>query len=234
MSEEKGKRGRKSSEYRDDFMRAAQDHMRTNGSQDWGTVFEPFKAAGIPETTLWRWLRISKTANIPQTEIINAKARVMQAVKKVSRDDRSQAAHQDGTFKIAKHLPAAPSPNYIARNGERGMAQIDFVSEIHELYADAKKLRAFAVSVVQDADTGEDIEKIKNPVVFDKSIARRADLLETAIKAVQEVWDLRMMQNFYETIIEEIGHESPECQRRIMDRLAELNKQQGFTHYLKV
>ena len=234
MSEEQSKRGRKTSEYREEFFRVAQEHLRANGSQEWGLVFKPFTDAGIPEATLWRWLRMAKTADLPQADIINAKARVMQAVKKVSRDDRSQAAHQNGTFKIAKHLPAAPSPSYIARTGERGMAQIDFVAEIHELYADAKKLRAFAVSVVQDAETGDDVEKIKNPAVFDKSIARRADLLETAIKAVQEVWDLRMMQNFYETIIDEIGHESPECQQRIMQRLAELNKQQGFTHYLKV
>jgi hypothetical protein len=85
-----------------------------------------------------------------------------------------------------------------------------------------------------DPDTGELVEVINNPAAFDKSIVRRAGLLETAIKAVQEVWDLRQMQNFYEIVIEEIGRESPETQRRIMVRLAELNSRQGMTMSMKV
>jgi hypothetical protein len=42
------------------------------------------------------------------------------------------------------------------------------------------------------------------------------------------------MQNFYETIIDEIGRESPECQRRIMERLAELNSRQGMTMSMRL
>ena len=42
------------------------------------------------------------------------------------------------------------------------------------------------------------------------------------------------MQAFYETIIDEIGKESPEAQRRIMARLAELNSRQGFTMSMKL
>ena len=42
------------------------------------------------------------------------------------------------------------------------------------------------------------------------------------------------MQNFYQTVIEEIGRESPECQRRIMERLAELNSKQGMTMAMRV
>lgn len=108
------------------------------------------------------------------------------------------------------------------------------MAEIHALYADAKKLRAYSVSQGVDPDTGEAVEKIKNPAAFDKSIVRRADLLETAIKAVQEVWDLRTMQAFYETIIEEIGKESPEAQQRIMRRLADLNARAGMTLSMRV
>ena len=113
------------------------------------------------------------------------------------------------------------------------MQALDFVAEIHALYADAQKLRAYALSLGKD-ENGETVEKIKNPAAFDKSIVRRASLLETAIKAVQEVWDLRTMQAFYETIIDEIGKESPEAQRRIMARLAELNSRQGFTMSMKL
>ena len=158
----------------------------------------------------------------------------MQKIKKIGGTDRQREAEENGTERIAKHLPAAPSPNYIARTGEAGMANLDFVAEIHKLYADATLLRTYAMKMRTDPATGEVTESINNPAAFDKSILRRASLIETAIKTVQEVWDLRQMQNFYQIVIEEIGEESPECQRRIMERLAALNARQGFTLSMKV
>lgn len=213
-------------------MEAVHAHLRTVGANNWKVVLEQFP--NIPEPTKWRWIRQAKEADVPRPELINAKSRLAQEVKKIPKDDRAREAEANGTTHIAKHLPASPSPRYIARTGENGMQNLDFVAEIHKLYADASMLRAYAMKNRTDPETGEVLEAINNPMAFDKSIVRRASLLETAIKAVQEVWDLRTMQNFYETIIDEIGKESPEVQRRIMERLAELNSRVGMTLAMKV
>lgn len=210
-----------------DFKAAVARHLATVGANNWRVVLEQFP--DVPEPTKWRWIREAKAADVPRPELINAKAKLVQKVKKLPPDARTIEARENGTEHIAKQLPAAPRPEYIARTGETGLQNLDFVAEIHKLYADAQKLRAYAMKTRTDPDTGEMVEAINNPAAFDKSIVRRAALLETAIKAVQEVWDLRTMQNFYETIIDEIGKESPEAQKRIMARLAELNSRQGMT-----
>ena len=206
-------------------------HLSTVGANNWKMVLDQFP--DVAEPTKWRWIREAKAADVPRPELINSRAKLVQKVKKLPPDARTAEARENGTEHIAKQLPAAPRPEYIARTGEAGMQTLDFVAEIHKLYADASMLRAYAMKNKTDAD-GVVSEAINNPVAFDKSIVRRAGLLETAIKAVQEVWDLRTMQNFYETIIDEIGRESPECQKRIMVRLAELNSKSGFTMSMRL
>lgn len=213
------------------FKSAVAQHLATVGANNWNSVLAQFP--DVPEATKWRWIREAKAADVPRPELINARAKLVQKVKKLPKDARRVEAEDNGTTTIARQIPAAPSPAYIARTGEAGLQTLDFVAEIHTLYRDATMLRAFAIATATNED-GETVERIKNPAAFDKSIVRRADLLETAIKAVQEVWDLRTMQNFYETIIEEIGLESPECQRRIMERLAVLNSRQGMTMSMRL
>jgi hypothetical protein len=213
------------------FLAACQHHLSTVGSNNWNKVLEAFPDVQV--SSAWRWIRQAKEADVPRPELINARAKLIQKVKKLPKDDRTIEARANKTEHIAKHIPAAPSPAYIARTGEAGLQTLDFVAEIHKLYSDASMLRTFSMVIGKD-EAGNETEKIKNPAMFDKSIARRAGLLETAIKAVQEVWDLRQMQNFYELIIEEIGRESPEAQRRIMVRLAELNSRAGMTISMKM
>jgi hypothetical protein len=214
------------------FIADVQKHLATVGANNWKAVLDAHP--DVPEATKWRWIREAKAADVPRPELINSRAKLVQKVKKMRPDARTEEARENGTERITKQLPAAPRPEYIARTGEAGLQTLDFVSEIHALYADASKLRAYAMKTRTDPETGEVTEVINNPAAFDKSIVRRASLLESAIKAVQEVWDLRTMQNFYETIIDEIGRESPECQRRIMERLAELNSRQGMTMSMRL
>lgn len=213
------------------FLAACQRHLATVGSNNWNKVLDAFPDVQV--SSAWRWIKQAKAADVPRPELINARAKLVQKVKKIATNDRTIEARANKTEHIARHIPAAPSPTYIARTGEAGLQALDFVAEIHKLYSDASMLRTFSMIVGKD-EAGNETEKIKNPAMFDKSIARRAGLLETAIKAVQEVWDLRQMQNFYQLIIEEIGMESPEAQRRIMVRLAELNSKSGMTLAMKI
>lgn len=128
--------------------------------------------------------------------------------------------------KASKHLPAAPSPAYIAEKPVEARKNIDMMSRLESLYADAEMLRAYAMT--------PDGERIRVPTFFAQSIKLRADLLETALKAVQEVWDLQRMQRFYDTILDEIGNVDPELQRRIVERLQELNEKMGLTMEARV
>lgn len=166
----------------------------------------------IEKSTIWGWCRRLEAGEPTQRELTQA----------------AQAIQERVESGVVDHLPAVPSPNAIARDGGAAIRKLDFAAEIPRLYADAEMLRAFSIKEL-DGEDGEKIEKIKNPVAFEKSIKARASLIETSLKVLQEVWDMRAMQAFNEMIVEEIGRESPECQRRILQRLALLNQRHGVS-----
>lgn len=212
-------------------MKAAHAHIAEHGQKNWKLLFEQFP--DVSDQSKWRWLRAVRKDDPPPSLINDAREKLVASVRKFPQTDRAKGIPDErldpSAAEVVDHLPAAPSPAYIAKNGDAGLRTIDFVAEIQSLYRDASMLRAYAMKTKPDPATGQPVEVINNPAAFDKSIVRRANLLETAIRAVQEVWDLRTMQNFYETIIDEIGKESPEAQRRIMERLAALNERTGMT-----
>ncbi len=148
----------------------------------------------------------------------------------------------DTAKKAAKQLPAAPSPSYLVDKPVEARAGIDFMGRLERLYADAEKLaydgemlRDYSVVRTTDED-GNERTRIKIPAFFSNSIKLRGDsiglrasLLETAVKTIQQFYDLRRMQQFYDTILEEIAAESPEVAARITERLARLNSEMGIT-----
>lgn len=183
---------------------------------DWKPVYDEFPEIARP--TIMQWGKRLKDG-LPSNTELNAAAKAIQ---------------QRANSGIADHLPAVPSPAAVAKDGGRALRQLDFAVEIPRLYSDAEMLRAFSVKELAGED-GETVERIKNPVAFEKSIKARASLIETSLKVLQEVWDMRMMQQFNELIVEEIGLESPECQRRILQRLAALNQRNGINlHGMRV
>lgn len=182
----------------------ALDQLQDGGALDRKAICDQFPE--IPPNTIWTWCK-RLSLKQPTRKEMNAAA---QSIR-----DRAAAG-------VTDHLPAVPAPAALARDGGKALRRLDFGVEIPKLYADAEMLRAFAVK-----DT-EDGERIRNPVAFEKSIKARASLIETSLKVLEQVWDMRMMQRFNELIIEEIGRESPECQRRILVRLAQLNEKHGI------
>lgn len=191
-----------------------QQHLAKNGSKDWGALVAKYCDTGdVNKTTFWRWIAEAKEVGVTPGILTTAKAKIRQQLK---RD-------------VSKHLPVAPSPNYVAQEGERAMANIDYAIEIKRLYGDANLLREYGMAAIKDDDGNIVGEKIKNPHVFERSIKARADLLDQGLRAISEIWELRRIQNFYQIVIETIGEESPECQKRILTRLAALNAQHGMT-----
>ena len=216
-------------ERKEEFKKAVAAHLVQHGSKNWDVLLEQFP--DIAKSKAHALIHEVK-GNPLVNDIPTARDRLLHSVKRFKISDAGQEAerlnpkYRDG---IVDNLPAAPPPSFIAKNGDKGLREIDFVGEIQSLYADAKLMRAYAMNKTVNPETGEETEEIDNTQVFDRSILRRTDILETAIRAVEQVWDLRMMQNFYELIIEEIGLESPACQRRIMERLQLLNERHGMT-----
>lgn len=157
---------------------------------------------GVPVASWYRWIHSVK-------ELIG------HVDQKTQRLTESAAI----AMEIGEHLPAAPSPSYVDKKGAAG--NMDFMQRLESLYDDAETLRKFSM----DEKTG----RIKLPKYLTQSVSLRQKLLETALKAMQEVWDLRRMQNFYDIVLENISQESPECAMRIMERLKKLNSEIGMT-----
>ena len=55
------------------------------------------------------------------------------------------------------------------------------------------------------------------------------DVLQQAVKAMQELYALQDMRALYDLVVQEVATESPEVARRILSRLAALQLRQGFT-----
>jgi len=202
-------------------------HLQTHGSEDWHIVLTQFPE--VPSASMWRWIREAKADKPSKAELSTAKARTRARMRKIA-VDREDEAFDAGVEHIAKHVPAAPNPAYVSRAGAKALQGIDYLAEVSALYADAMMLREFAMKTGVGAD-GQVIEVIKNPNIFERQIAGRLRIIEGAVSTMRELWDLQRMQSFYETIIDEVAKESPDCQRRIMDRLREVNEQQGMTIY---
>jgi hypothetical protein len=157
---------------------------------------------GVPIASWYRWIHSVK-------ELIG------HVDQKTQRLTESAAI----ALEVGEHLPAAPSPDYVGKPGAAG--NMDFMQRLESLYQDAETLRKFSM----DDKTG----RIKLPKYLTQSVSLRQKLLETALKAMQEVWDLRRMQAFYDSVLEEIAKESPEVAMRIMERLKKLNSEIGMT-----
>jgi hypothetical protein len=201
------------------------EHLALHGGKNWKPLIERYTAQGIHEQTVWRWIRLARKADAPKPTLTAARARIAEVIG----DAPSASEMPPNAAELGQHLPAAPSPAYIAKAGDRGMRNLDILRELESVYGDALMLRAAAVKMVSDPVTGAEVEGIKNPVLFEKQMVRRVSVMETAIKAMGEVWNMRQMQEFYEVIVQEIGRADPQTQQRIMQRLAALNARTGMT-----
>lgn len=103
---------------------------------------------------------------------------------------------------------------------QHGIEDVHYLAEIRSLMDDAKLLRAYAVR--KNRTSGA--EEIYNPVMFEKSMARRTAIVATAVRLVRDIWNQKASEDFYRAVLEAACAESPAMRRRIMDRLQELNR----------
>lgn len=193
---------------RDAAMRDIAEHLLEHGPQNWGAVRSKYPE--VAEPTWWRWVKRVREGK-PSPEALKA------ATKKIQRHlKKSPPAPQE----VAAHLPAAPSPEFIARNGDAGLRQFDVMRELHVLFADALLLREFSLN-----SEG----RVKIPLFFERSIRLRTDIIESGVAAAREVWDLERVASFHQAIIDAIREVSPEVAHAIVERMHALSREHGWT-----
>jgi hypothetical protein len=160
----------------------------------------------------------------PSPEVLErARARIQQKMGD-GLHQRAQEARTNGTHGIAQHVPAAPSPYYIAKHGVAELDKLDIFVELNKLFHDANLMRSASIRVDPNG-----VEKVMNPRTFDKSISRRLEILATSLTTQKELWDLQRMEAFYGTIIETIAAAAPDVAQEIQRRLSVLNIHVGMT-----
>jgi hypothetical protein len=193
-----------------EVMAAIEAHLSVDGPQNWGVVRDRYPQ--IPEATWWRWVRTAKAAVTNKAALEEVRQRFQEEVAATSAGERLGA--------IMGSLPAAPSPDYLAKNGEKGIERLNLLAVIEGLLVDANKMRAFSVKENDD---------IKNPIWFDRSMERREKFVNTAINAMREVWELSRIERMFDVLVEEVSQESPDTALRIMKRFQAANEEYGFT-----
>jgi len=210
-------------------------HLRVYGRERWDLIREkpeyaPYigkEAGAVGKRKFFRWVG-HVTNGIPDPHVgVQGRHKETPDAAHDALDDgrrRALAAAQ-------KNIPAAPSPAYMMRKGAEADNQINFLAVVHDLMRDANKMRAASVTPDEAAEDGE---KIKNFHLFGQAFDKRLRLMETALKVMQEIWDLQYQQRFYDAIVAIIVEELapyPEAQERAIRRLADLNSRRGMTLY---
>ncbi len=91
---------------------------------------------------------------------------------------------------------------------------INFWRMLDELEQDAKMMRDYALSKSADGKV-----RLRIPPVLRDAHKMRVDLMRLALQQAEVAWSAERAGTFYQAIIDEIGAESPACQKRILERL---------------
>lgn len=94
---------------------------------------------------------------------------------------------------------------------------LDFWTMLDELEHDARLMRDFALS--RGADGGL---KVRVPFALRDAHRMRCDLIRLALQQAEAAWSVERAQSFFDAVVEAVGEESPDCQRRIMQRLRDV------------
>lgn len=185
------------------LLAAIRHHYDTHGSKNWQAVRSQFPAIG--ERRFWRYVAKVKEGTTDHAILRQSIAYAKRMAK--------------------KSIPAPLSPAILAGGGADMRRSLDFMSHLEEMIDDISMLRDYAMT---DPDANGD-RKIRNAMFFAQSIKLRKETLELALKAYQEIYDIRKMMEFYDAIVRVIHRADPETAKELMEELAALNNERGFT-----
>ena len=196
---------------------AISEHLKLYGPREWPDFFD--KYPNVSKASMWRWIKEVKD------DLERATIDGGMDLKLMQKRIRSNASPERSSRELKKHIPVAPSPTGLVGLGSENVGEVFiFLEQFNELVRDMKMLRKHSVELQADGE-----EKIKNPMLFDRSLGRRLELLETWLHSQDMVWNLERMQELYMMIIEEVGKVDADTQQAILSRIRTLNNKRGLT-----
>lgn len=197
---------------------AISQHINLHGPNNWDELREKFP--NVSRATFFRYVKdIKEDMEARASDIGTAELRAMQ--KRI----RSQTQTPESTKRTMKaNVPASPSPAALVELGSGASEVFNFMAHFNQLLADTQMMRSASVAVTEDGK-----ERLKNPMLMDKSIGRRVDLIETWLRSQDMIWNFERMQQLYHAIIDEVGKADPDTQQAILARIRTLNNRTGMT-----
>ncbi len=196
---------------------AVSQHLSLYGPKEWERVFSQFP--DVSRATLYRHIKdVREEMEARASDQGGAQLRAMQ--KRIRNQIKTPAV---ATQKLKATLPVLPSPSVLLGMGDGVDDLFDFMGNIKQLMNDSNMMRSASVKINADGT-----EKLSNPMLMDKSIARRLELLETWLKSQDMVWNIEKMQELFHIIIDEVGKTDPDTQQAIIAKMRTLNNRQGF------
>ena len=175
---------------RDEAIAALRELTAQHGAKE-GARLARERFPGVPAGTWGRWRQMAVGS------AANADAQAL----------NSLTAEVQRTIPRPEALVADPVP--------ATRRALDFWAMLDELEHDARLMRDFALARGADGAV-----KVRVPFALRDAHRMRCDLIRLALQQAEVAWSTERAATFYESVIQEIGAESPECQRRIMTRLA--------------
>lgn len=180
---------------------AIEKHLGKHGAKDWQKVKDRF--SDVPDSTFWRLVKQVREAPASPEALTSARKRI--------------SARKRAT-KAPSEPKATPSPATVAKHGDDAFRGFDYLAEVGSLYKDAKMLRDYSVNAEG---------KIRIPVYFEKSIARRENILDTAASLMERFLTIETTDSYWRIILEEIGAADKDTQIKILKRLGAIQKNLG-------
>lgn len=194
------------------------EHLALHGPTGWPDLMAKFP--GVSRSTFFRYIK-----EVRESMEAAAAVRPGADIKAMQKRIRAQVqAPEQAARRLKAQIPAAPSPAVIVGLGAGVDEVFNFMTTFNQIVRDANMMRSAAVSANADGT-----EKLKNPMLMDRSVGRRLDLIETWLRAQDLVWNFERMQELYHLILEEVGKADPQTQQAILSRIRTLNNQRGMT-----
>lgn len=209
---------RPSDDRKREIIDAIRQHLLIEGPRNWDEFAERYPDISRP--TLFRYIREVREA-IESAAGVESPGALRLAQKRIRTHTEDPERLQK---KVKAHLPAAPSPAVVAEDPQGAMRAFDFMSYFHRILADAEMVRNSAVVKNEDGS-----EKLRNPVVMDRSVARRLAIIETYLHSMETVYNLEKIQELYRIVINAVGKADPETQQAILAELRRANNAHGLT-----
>lgn len=177
---------------RDEVISAIRTLTTQHGAKE-GARLAREKFPGVPHGTFMRWRQdaIGTVADADAKAVAALRAEIRRAI---------------------------PAPESLRRENNNPVPvehrALKFWQEMDLLLADADLLRSYAITEGQDGRV-----KVRVPRALVDAANMRQNLLKIALAQAEVAYGVQRAQEFFEAVIDAVAQESPECYRRIMERL---------------